>query len=105
VALSTLPFEKINDRVEIREEIRKYPVLLIPNLAIDKNRRKQGFGSHIIEHCIGLGAILSDIAGCRYVILYATTAVTFYSEKNKTSYKFIIAREEKDGRKLMVYRL
>jgi hypothetical protein len=107
VAISSLPFEKyLGGKPPVREEMTKYPVLYIANLATDKNSRKvKGVGSEILRHCVGMGAVLSDMVGCRYVMLHATTAEKFYSEKNKTEYKFFVAKEEKDGRKLMLYRL
>jgi GNAT superfamily N-acetyltransferase len=104
VTVSTLPIQKVMDEVQTSEEIKRYPVLLIANLAVDKRRRKEGFGSIMLKHCIGLADLISDIAGCRYVMLYASKAVTFYSDKNNTPYKFM-ELEEKNGLKLMIYKL
>jgi len=106
VAISTLPFELSPEKKpDVREEIRKYPVLFIANFAIDKKNRGMGIGSEMLDYCRGLGALLSDLVGCRYVMLYATTAETFYSDKNKTPIKFFVAGELKDGRKRMLYRI
>jgi hypothetical protein len=107
VVISSLAFKKYPlGKPSTRDEITNYPVLLIANLATDKKNRKiKGIGSEMLRHCVGMGALLSDIVGCRYVMLYATKAEKFYSEKNKTEYKFFVAREENDGRKLMLYRI
>jgi hypothetical protein len=107
VAISSLPYKKYPlGKPSSGEEIKSYPVLLIANLATDKkNRNIKGIGSEMLRHCVGMGVLLSEIVGCRYVMLYATTAEKFYSEKNKTEYKFFVARVEPDGRKLMLYKL
>jgi hypothetical protein len=106
IAITTLPFEKYpQDKPNTREEIKKYPALLIANFCTDRNTRVKGVGSEMLRYCVGLGSLLSQLVGCRYVMLYATTAETFYSEKNKTPYKFFVARVEKDGRKLMLFKL
>jgi hypothetical protein len=50
VAISSLPFEKyLGGKPPVREEMTKYPVLYIANLATDKNSRKvKGVGSEIL---------------------------------------------------------
>jgi GNAT superfamily N-acetyltransferase len=104
VTPSLLPFEKAKEKKpDTRAEIRNYPALMITNLGTDKKSRGKGIASGMLEHCFGLAAHLSDLAGCRYVMLYSTKAVTFYSEKNITIYKFYEALEKKDGNKLMLY--
>jgi hypothetical protein len=109
VAITSLAFDKSPDeKPKTRDEITKYPALLIANFCTNKKLRKiKGIGSKMLKHCIGMGALLSQMVGCRYVMLYATTAEEFYSIKNKTPYKFFVARESKDKNKpkLMLYRL
>jgi hypothetical protein len=106
VAISTLPFDSSPDeKPKTRDEIKKYPVLLIANFCTNRILRVKGVGSKMLKHCIGMGALLSEMLGCRYVMLYATTAEEFYSKKNKTPYKFFVARVLKGGSKLMLFRL
>jgi GNAT superfamily N-acetyltransferase len=106
VTPSLLPFEKAKEqKPDTRAEIKNYPALMITNLGTDKESRGKGIASGMLEHCIGLAVHLSELVGCRYVMLYSTKAVGFYSEKNKTKYRFYEAFEKKDGNKLMLFRI
>jgi hypothetical protein len=106
VAISTLSYDSIpnDERPKTRDEIRKYPALLIANFCTNKIARGKGVGNKMLNHCMGMGALLSEMVGCRYAMLYATTAEEFYSTNNKTPYKFHVVRELDDGRKLMLFR-
>lgn len=106
VAISTLAYDNIpkDERPKTREEIKKYPALMIANFCTNKIARKKGVGNKMLNHCMGMGAVLSEMVGCRYAMLYATTAEEFYSIYNKTPFKFHTIRKLDDGRKLMITR-
>ena len=85
--------------------ITNYPALIIVNLAVGKNLRYRGLEPIILKHCIGMGKFLLRRIGCRYVILYAIEALTFYS-RDKSPYRFFISKhQESNDFKQMYYPL
>lgn len=59
-----------------------YPALIIVNFAIDKPLRLCGFGRYVLLYCSGLGRIIAERVGCRYIILFARDAIGFYQKNN-----------------------
>lgn len=59
-----------------------YPALIIVNFVIDKPLRRCGFGKYVLLYCSGLGRIIADKIGCRYIILFARDAIDFYLKNN-----------------------
>jgi GNAT superfamily N-acetyltransferase len=102
VSPTTISWDVVKDKVQTRDEIRRYPAILISNLAVDKKRRGRNIGSILLNRCIGLSDVIAEIVGARYVMLYTYTKEEFYSKTNRTPFKFTNIRTEKDGRKLMV---
>jgi len=69
LGMSSIKAQRIDKRYRRPVRLRFYPSLLIGRLGVDNNWRKKGVGTHICQWCIGLALELSEIVGCRYVIL------------------------------------
>jgi hypothetical protein len=105
VSPSNISYETVKVKVQTRDEITRYPVILISNLGVDRKQRRRDFGSILLNRCMGLSGLIKDIVGIRYVILYTYTKEDFYSQNNKTPFKFTKIKSFNDGRKLMVHPL
>jgi hypothetical protein len=58
-----------------------FPAMIIEYIAIDKQKRDGGIGSEVLKWIIGFGRNnLSRKIGCRYVILFAKQAISFYKK-------------------------
>jgi GNAT superfamily N-acetyltransferase len=69
LAMSSIKAQRIDKRYRRPVRLQFYPSLLIGRLGVDNDWREKGVGTHICEWCIGLALELSEIVGCRYVIL------------------------------------
>lgn len=78
LAMSSISAQRLEEAETVR--LRFYPCLLIGRLAVDNSWRRKGIGSYLAEWATGLAMELSEIIGCRYVVLEAKESkVTFYS--------------------------
>ncbi|RNJ77424.1 MAG: hypothetical protein EB830_01940 [Nitrosopumilus sp. H13] len=59
-----------------------FPALIILELCIDKKLRKQSFGEYVLMWCNGLARVISEKAGCRYIVLFTKNTINFYSKHN-----------------------
>lgn len=93
ISMDSLSVEKIEDKDKIEcISIKTYPSLKIGRLAVDKNYECQGIGSYLVKLVVGKANQLSEIIGCRFVVVNAKeNAIPFY-EKNE----FIMLLKEKN---------
>lgn len=51
---------------------KKYPVMLLGRMGVDKKYRKRGIASSMCKFCQGLADVTSESIACRYIMLHTT---------------------------------
>ena len=90
--------QKIGSKDRLPKHIGSYPSLLIGALAVSKSYQGNDIGTFICDYCFDKAVKLSQILGCRFLVVDAIkSAVDFYIK-----YGFILApKQEKEKQKLM----
>ena len=90
--------QKIASKDRLPKRIGSYPSLLIGSLTVSKDHQGNDIGTFICDYCFDKAVKLSQILGCRFLVVDAIeSAVDFY-----VKYGFILApKQEKEEQKLM----
>ena len=78
---------------------RKYPVVLLGMMGVDKKHRSKGVGKFICRTCIGLAINTSNKIACRYVALQTTLDKTGFYEQ----IDFIRSKKSSKGETVWMY--
>lgn len=61
--------------------IKSFPALKISMLAVDKALRNQGHGRNLVLQAVRTAILISEVAGCRFIIVDAKeSAIPFYEK-------------------------
>ena len=75
--------------------LREYPAVLIGRIAVDNKWRSMHIGEHICKWAIGYSIYLSDLIGCRYIILQTDEIHKGFYEKLKFKLYLVELNEDK----------
>lgn len=90
--------QKMRSEDRLPKRIKSYPALLIGELAVSNSTQNKGIGTFICDFCLDRAIKLSQIVGCRFLVVDAVEpAVVFY---RKYGFK-MSPKQEKEEQKLM----
>jgi GNAT superfamily N-acetyltransferase len=78
LAMTNIQREKLSDEQQFDIRLKHYPALLIGRLASHNDCRKQGIGTYLLKWSIGAAIKISEIVGCRYIVLQTRESKAYW---------------------------